>query len=70
MASGQPNILWILTDQHNARTMSCAGEPLLRTPNMDRLAREGVRFSRAYGNSAHCGPSRISYMTGMYEHLH
>ena len=70
MATEQPNILWILTDQHNARTMSCAGEPLLRTPNMDRLAHEGVRFSRAYGNSAHCGPSRISYMTGMYEHFH
>ena len=70
MASEQPNILFVLSDQHNARCMSCAGEPLLRTPHMDRLAREGIRFARAYANSAHCGPSRISYLTGIYEHWH
>ena len=70
MASGQPNILFVLSDQHNARCMSCAGEPLLQTPHMDRLAREGIRFARAYANSAHCGPSRISYLTGIYEHWH
>jgi len=66
----RPNILFLLTDQHNARCMSCAGEPLLQTPSMDRLALEGVRFSNAYANSAHCGPSRVSYLTGMYEHFH
>ena len=70
MASKQPNILFVLSDQHNARCMSCAGEPLLQTPHMDRLAREGIRFARAYANSAHCGPSRISYLTGIYEHWH
>jgi len=66
----QPNLLLILTDQHNARCMSCAGEPLLRTPSMDRIAHEGVRFTNAFANSAHCGPSRISFLTGMYEHTH
>ena len=66
----RPNILFLLSDQHNARCMSCTGEPLLRTPHMDRLAQEGVRFSGAYSASAHCGPSRVSCLTGMYEHFH
>jgi hypothetical protein len=57
-----PNILLIQTDQHNARCMGCAGEPLLQTPSMDRIATEGVRFQRAYCASAHCGPSRVSLL--------
>ena len=65
-----PNILLIMTDQHNARCLSCAGEPVLQTPNIDRLAAEGVRFTNAFANSIHCGPSRISFLTGMYEHSH
>ncbi len=65
-----PNILLIISDQHNARCMSCEGEPLLRTPHMDRIANEGVHFQSAYANSAHCGPSRMSILTGMYEHFH
>ena len=70
MLSRRPNILFILTDQHNARCISCAGEPLLKTPHMDALAQAGVRFTSAYANSAHCGPSRVSILTGMYEHFH
>ena len=65
-----PNILLVMTDQHNARCLGCAGEPALRTPSIDRLAAEGVLFTSAYGNSAHCGPSRVSFLTGMYEHTH
>jgi arylsulfatase A-like enzyme len=70
MPSERPNILFFLSDQHNARCMSCAGEPVLSTPTMDRLAQHGVRFSSAYSNSAHCGPSRVSFLTGIYEHYH
>lgn len=66
----KPNILLLMTDQHNARCMSWTGEPLLRTPAMDRLAEDGVRFTNAFANSIHCGPSRISFLTGMYEHEH
>ena len=70
MSSRQPNILLVMTDQHHARCLGCAGEPVLRTPAIDRLAAEGVRFTGAYANSAHCGPSRVSFLTGMYEHTH
>ena len=65
-----PNILLIQSDQHNARCLGCAGEPLLETPTMDWIANEGVRFSRAYSVSAHCGPSRVSLLTGLYEFHH
>ena len=68
--ANRPNILLIMTDQHNARCMGCAGEPLLQTPNMDRLASEGVRFTNAFANSAHCGHSRLSFLAGIYEHTH
>ena len=70
MSGEMPNILLIMTDQHNARCLGCAGEPVLRTPSIDRLAADGVQFTSAYGNSAHCGPSRVSFLTGMYEHRH
>ena len=70
MSDEKPNILFIMTDQHNARCLGCAGEPVLRTPSIDRLAAEGVHCTSAYGNSAHCGPSRVSFLTGMYEHTH
>ena len=70
MPSERPNIILIMTDQHNARCLSCAGEPVLQTPNIDGLAADGVRFTNAFANSIHCGPSRISFLTGMYEHTH
>jgi arylsulfatase A-like enzyme len=70
MPTSSPNVLFILTDQHNANAMGCAGDPVVRTPGMDRLAREGAMMRYAYANSAHCGPSRVSFLTGMYEHSH
>ena len=70
MKTDRPNILLVMSDQHNARCLGCAGEPLLSTPNLDRLASEGVRFTNAFANSIHCGPSRVSFLTGMYEHSH
>ena len=54
------NILFIMYDQLRFDYLSCAGHPYLKTPNMDRLAAMGVRFSRAYVQSPVCGSSRVS----------
>lgn len=61
----QPNILFIITDQQHARMMSCAGDMWLKTPAMDALANEGIRFENAYCANPVCTPSRISMATGM-----
>ncbi|MBN2326605.1 MAG: sulfatase-like hydrolase/transferase [Candidatus Omnitrophica bacterium] len=60
-----PNILLIITDQQHAGMMSCAGNPYLKTPAMDRLASQGVRFDRAYCGNPVCMPSRFCMMTGV-----
>ena len=62
----RPNILLLFSDQHNARAMACSGNPDVLTPNLDRLAAEGVLFNRAYCQNAICGPSRNSIFTGQY----
>lgn len=64
----RPNILVISTDQQFAGAMSCAGNPYLRTPNMDALFRHGLQFDRAYCSNPICVPSRASYMTGLMPH--
>ncbi len=61
----QPNILFIMTDQQHFGMMSCTGNKYLRTPAMDSLANEGVRFDQAYSANPVCVPSRISMATGM-----
>ena len=66
----RPNILFVMTDDQQARQMSCAGHPILRTPNMDRLAGEGVRFENAFCTNSLCAPGRASILTGCYSHLH
>jgi arylsulfatase A-like enzyme len=60
-----PNILFIMTDQQHAGMMSCTGNKWLNTPAMDSLAREGIRFERAYVANPVCVPSRISMATGV-----
>jgi arylsulfatase A-like enzyme len=60
-----PNILWLLTDQQSASAMGCAGNPDLRTPAMDRLASQGVRFDSAYCTQPLCTPARASLFTGL-----
>jgi arylsulfatase A-like enzyme len=64
-AKGRPNILFIMTDQQHFRMMSCAENPYLQTPAVDGLAREGMRFERAYVANPVCVPSRTSMATGM-----
>jgi arylsulfatase A-like enzyme len=62
----QPNIIIILADDLGVGDMSCAGATTIKTPNIDRLAAEGVRFTQGYAPSATCTPSRYSLLTGEY----
>lgn len=64
--TGQPNILWICTDQQRWDTIGALGNPHIRTPNLDRLTAEGVAFTNAYCQSPICTPSRGSFLTGCY----
>jgi arylsulfatase A-like enzyme len=63
-ATQQPDIILIITDQQTASAMSCAGNPNVHTPAMDELAKDGVRFNRAYVSYPLSGPSRASLFTG------
>jgi arylsulfatase A-like enzyme len=60
------NVLFVTADQWRGDSLSCAGHPVVRTPNLDRLAASGVRFARHFAQTAPCGPSRASLYTGMY----
>lgn len=62
----RPNILWICTDQQRWDTLSCLGFKGANTPNIDKLASQGVVFKNAYCQSPICTPSRASFLTGMY----
>ncbi len=62
----RPNILFILSDQHNASFMGCAGNETVNTPNLDALALQGVLFENAYCQNPLCVPSRASLLTGRY----
>lgn len=66
LARQRPNIIYIFTDQQTASAMSCAGNTDVNTPNMDRLAANGVRFENAYCTAPLSGPSRASMFTGRY----
>lgn len=61
----RPNILYIFSDQHAARVLRCDGDPVAETPNLDTIAQDGIRFSRAYCPSPVCLPSRMSMLTGL-----
>ena len=65
-AATTPNILVIMSDEHNARVLGCHGNALARTPNLDALAGKGVLFENAYCNSPLCVPSRLSFTSGKY----
>ncbi|MGC9395810.1 MAG: sulfatase-like hydrolase/transferase [Anaerolineae bacterium] len=62
----KPNILFIFSDQQRWDTCGCYGQPLDITPNLDRMAREGVRFEQAFTCQPVCGPARASLQTGKY----
>ncbi len=65
----RPNILLIVSED-NGPELGCYGDPYARTPNLDRLASEGMRFNRAFVAQAGCSQSRASVLTGLYPHQH
>ncbi len=66
----RPNILFIMTDQQPVSTIRAYGNPLIKTPNLDRLAREGTMFRNFHIAAFPCSPSRASFFTGQYAHTH
>src|SRR5882762_1753181 len=68
--TGRPNVLFILCDDIRWNAMSCAGHPALKTPNIDRITNEGVRFANMFCTTSLCSPSRASILTGVYAHTH
>ena len=62
----KPNIIYIYTDQQSASMMSCSGNKWLKTPAMDYIAENGIRFTRAYTTNPVCSPARVSLMTGRF----
>ncbi len=69
-SSGRPNVLVILADDLRFDGMSATGNPWIETPALDRIADEGVNFERAYVTTSRCCPSRASFLTGRYAHVH
>lgn len=69
-AAPRPNIVFILVDDLRWDELGIAGHPYLRTPNIDRIGREGVRFRNAFLTTPLCSPSRASFLTGQYARTH
>ena len=69
-AKSRPNIVFILTDDLRWNTLGCAGDPIIQTPNVDRLAAQGVRFRNCFATTSLCCVSRASIFTGQYERRH
>jgi len=64
-AKKRPNILYLMTDQHRGDCLGCAGNPVIKTPNLDSIAKEGVIFSNAYSSTPSCTPARSAILTGL-----
>jgi arylsulfatase A-like enzyme len=65
----KPNIVFIMTDDHTIQAMSAYGSKLVKTPGLDRIAKEGMLFNNCFVTNAVCGPSRATILTGKYSHL-
>ena len=68
MAS-KPNIIFIMVDDHASKSISCYSACINRTPTLDRLATEGMKFNHCYATNSICTPSRASIMTGTHNHV-
>ncbi len=68
-AGGQPNLLFIMSDDHAAHAISAYGSRVNRTPNIDRIAQGGMRFGNCFCTNSICAPSRAVILTGKYSHL-
>lgn len=62
----RPNILFVMADDHAAKAISCYGAEINSTPNLDRLAHEGMRFDHCYVTNSICTPSRATTLTGTH----
>jgi arylsulfatase A-like enzyme len=67
-ANDRPNFVFIIADDVSAEDLGCYGHPHIRTPHLDRLAKEGLRFERAFLTCSSCSPSRCSIITSRYPH--
>jgi arylsulfatase A-like enzyme len=67
-AQQRPNILYIMSDDHDANAISAYNKTLIQTPNIDRIAREGMLFNRSFVGNSLCGPARASIITGLFSH--
>jgi len=70
LGAGQPNFVVMMTDDQRYDKFSYMGDPLLKTPNLDRLRSEGMSFRRMYVTNSLCAPSRATLLTGLYSHSH
>lgn len=64
-----PNIIFIISDDHAEKAISCYDDSLIQTPNIDRIANEGIRFNNSFVTNSICAPSRAVMLTGKYSHL-
>ncbi|MFC1792866.1 sulfatase-like hydrolase/transferase [Planctomycetota bacterium] len=64
----RPNVVLIVSDDHGLETLGCYGNPVIKTPNLDALAADGVRFTNAFCTTASCSASRSVILSGMYNH--
>jgi arylsulfatase A-like enzyme len=65
----RPNIIFIMTDDHASHAMSCYGSRINKTPNLDRIAEDGMRFNNCFCTNSICAPSRAVILTGKYSHI-
>ena len=70
LGADRPNIVLIMTDNHGPWTLGCYGNEEIRTPHIDRLAKEGTMFLRAFANNAVCSPTRATWLTGLMPSQH
>lgn len=69
-AQYRPNIVFVITDDQRWDQLGYNGHPVLKTPNIDRIAREGAAFNNFFVATPLCSPSRASFLTGLYPHTH
>src|SRR5579862_9093957 len=65
-ANARPNIVFILADDLGIGDVGCYGQEKIKTPNIDALAKEGIKFNQAYAGSPVCAPSRCALLTGLH----
>ena len=69
-AARRPNVVFIMTDDHAQSALGIYGNRILKTPNLDRIGHEGVRFDLGFVTNSLCLPSRATFLTGQYSHIH